>query len=240
MERDGVGVILQLLAESVCQARKPTHRHPHVQILSFDIASADMLRIGYTANGFHVAADAGSRTVSRLRLARGTEHLMKHRIVGIPAKRRFNSFEVWLVSVCRDLRCSNYARCAVRHKVHGPARAASPYKVRNDQFSIGVQPDPSPNVAPADLLFCGAYVPGFGSYVCPDFIALEAAHFDIADVFVVIFHARRPKIDQKFGDRIAGNSSHARCGTKAISFDQSGYNPNSLVLCERVHIDNYA
>ena len=38
VKRDGVGVIRDLLAEGVGQAREPAHAHPHREVLALDVA----------------------------------------------------------------------------------------------------------------------------------------------------------------------------------------------------------
>lgn len=42
VKRDVPEVILNLLAESVCQAGKAAHHHSHGQVLSLDIAGGNM------------------------------------------------------------------------------------------------------------------------------------------------------------------------------------------------------
>ena len=37
VDRDGCNVVLDLLGESVGQSRVSTHRHPHGQVLPFDV-----------------------------------------------------------------------------------------------------------------------------------------------------------------------------------------------------------
>ena len=37
MERNGGSMVLQLLAESIGEAREPAHVHPHGEVLAFDV-----------------------------------------------------------------------------------------------------------------------------------------------------------------------------------------------------------
>lgn len=57
MNRDHSRMVLDLLGKAIRKAGKPAHPHPHCQIVPLHIASADVLRIGITAYGFHLAAD---------------------------------------------------------------------------------------------------------------------------------------------------------------------------------------
>jgi len=65
MNRYGVSVIVDLLRETIGEASKATHVHPHGEILPLYVAGADMLGVGVAAHGFHVATDADRRRVSR-------------------------------------------------------------------------------------------------------------------------------------------------------------------------------
>jgi hypothetical protein len=47
-QRERVCLVLDLLTERVRQAREAAHVHPHVQILPFNVARADVFRIGFT------------------------------------------------------------------------------------------------------------------------------------------------------------------------------------------------
>jgi hypothetical protein len=49
-QRERVHVVFNALAERICQACKPAHLHSHVEILSLNVAGADMLRIRVTEN----------------------------------------------------------------------------------------------------------------------------------------------------------------------------------------------
>jgi hypothetical protein len=55
-------VILNLLRERICGARKSAHRHPHGKVLALDVAGAYVRRIGISYNGLGFAADALSRS----------------------------------------------------------------------------------------------------------------------------------------------------------------------------------
>jgi hypothetical protein len=53
-----VRVHFDCLAERVGQPREPTHRHPHREILAFDVARGDVLRVRIALHDSHVDADA--------------------------------------------------------------------------------------------------------------------------------------------------------------------------------------
>lgn len=55
VQRDRVGVHLNLLAEGVCEARKAAHRHPHGEVLPLDVAIPEFKG--------HIVIDSGEYTV---------------------------------------------------------------------------------------------------------------------------------------------------------------------------------
>src|ERR1019366_3476700 len=110
------------------------------------------------------------------------------------------------MAVCGYLCTANDSTGTVLHEVHSPIRAASADQIRNHELGVSVDSHPRPNVTPADFLLRGANVFGLCADVCPYFIALETAHADIANMLIMELHAGRSKVDQEFGDRIAGNT----------------------------------
>lgn len=53
VDRDHRRVVLNLLAETICQSSKAPHAHPHRQIVTFHVGRADMLGIGIAAKLRH-------------------------------------------------------------------------------------------------------------------------------------------------------------------------------------------
>ena len=56
--------IFDLLTEGICQSRESSHRHPHGEILAFNIAGGDVVWIRISVNYFGLAANTLSRAVS--------------------------------------------------------------------------------------------------------------------------------------------------------------------------------
>ena len=178
-----------------------------------------MLWVRPSAYLFHLATDTHCRRVARFVFERSTVNLLQLGIVHIHAKGFFYCRQVCFVSVCRNLHSPLNPASSILHKIHRPICAASTHKVRNDQFCVGVNSHPHPNVTPADFLFLGANIFCLRADICPYLIALQTAHADVADVLVVKLHARRSEIDQEFGNRIASDTRHPRSGTDAVPFN---------------------
>ena len=93
-QRKRVNMVINALAERVRQAREPAHLHPHVEILSFDEASRDMLGVWVAENDLLSDAQTLSGAVPLLGFRIVPENLDKLRVVDlvlvqIPSYTRF-------------------------------------------------------------------------------------------------------------------------------------------------------
>jgi hypothetical protein len=57
-------MVFDLLRERIGQPSEAAHRHPHSEVLAFDVAGADVFRVGSAANSLAFAADALSWAVA--------------------------------------------------------------------------------------------------------------------------------------------------------------------------------
>ena len=64
IKRERVPMILKFLRECVGESRESAHLHPHREVLSFDIASRDVMRIWVASDRSWNRADALSWAVS--------------------------------------------------------------------------------------------------------------------------------------------------------------------------------
>lgn len=99
--RQSVGVILDLLRESVSEPRKSAHVHRHRENLPLDVACRDVLHVGLALNVFAFAADALAWAVTRLLLDRAI-NLNQHRIVDPATESPLDRFEVDFQAVRPD------------------------------------------------------------------------------------------------------------------------------------------
>lgn len=81
VERDSGGVIIDLLRKTVGQSREAAHPHTHCEVRTFDIACADVVRVGIANNGLALAADASGGAVALLAFGRVTVDLDQPRVV---------------------------------------------------------------------------------------------------------------------------------------------------------------
>jgi hypothetical protein len=103
VERDRIGVIVELLAERVGEPGKAPHVHPHRKVLALHIACRDVLRIRISHYNLAVASDARRRRVSFFGFLRRAVNLLEGSEVHIHAERALYSLQVGFVTVCGDL-----------------------------------------------------------------------------------------------------------------------------------------
>ena len=100
----GMSVVLNLLAESVCKARKTAHPHAHRQILPFDKRSADVLGVGIAADRGRAASDAGRRAIAAfVQAGWHPVNLDQHTVVNVCAKGIFDGIHVNPMAVRGEL-----------------------------------------------------------------------------------------------------------------------------------------
>src|SRR5205085_12692245 len=104
VQRDHVGVVLELLGEAVCQAREAAYLHPHGEVASLDVGRADVVDVGIAGDGADGGPDALSRTVAALwAFWRRAVVLHQPRIVDLATERALYRVEVRLVAVHGEL-----------------------------------------------------------------------------------------------------------------------------------------
>src|ERR1700676_2068661 len=102
VERNGGGMVFNLLGEAVGQASEAAHTHTHRKISAFDKTGADMFRIWISHNSMAFATDALSGAVPFLTFRSLPVNLHELRIVHVSAKRMLYRSQVCLQSVTRE------------------------------------------------------------------------------------------------------------------------------------------
>src|SRR5579864_2956495 len=130
VQRDHVTMVVDFLAESICEPSKPPHAHTHGEVLPFNIRRADMRGVRVAADYFQVTTDTTGRRISALFGFGGSAvNFLQLRVVDISAKSIFNGFKISLMSVCCDLDAVADSVSAVLHEIVCPAAIPSTYKI---------------------------------------------------------------------------------------------------------------
>jgi hypothetical protein len=80
----------------------------------------------------------------------------------------------------------------------------------------------------------------FRSDKAPDFIALESAHTDVANVLIVELGAGRANVHKQLGNGINGNVRKATARTKAVSLNQHPDDLYTLRKWQPIHIPKHS
>ncbi len=179
VDRDRGNMIFDLLGKPVRQSGESANLHPHGQILAFDIARADVLRIGATDQRFLLAADAFGRTIAHTRAAfvhGAAVDFNQRRIVDFIVKVLCNCVEVVAQAISSQLNAIREAGFQILHEESGGVGVSAPYHPSANQLSIGVHGNPRPNVAsmgiPRGQLRRDVLL--FGSDEAPNLVTLDA------------------------------------------------------------------
>jgi hypothetical protein len=108
--------------------------------------------------------------------------------------------------------------------------------ISHDQLGVCVQGRPGPHIARAiGCGLCARYVLFLGVAKRPDFIALDARGFDVADGFVVQGQARLASVNQQLGHRIDRHIAHARDRPHGRPFAKKGEDLGAFGRGQLVH-----
>lgn len=87
VQRHGVGVVLDLLRERICEPGEPAHVHPHREVLPLYVGRGDVRVVWPALDGGLTDAAAFGRAVAALRAARwGAVELYQLRVIDIGTK----------------------------------------------------------------------------------------------------------------------------------------------------------
>jgi hypothetical protein len=95
-----------------------------------------------------------------------------------------------------------------------------------------VSPQPS-------AFFSGVAFFAFAPTKIPDFVALQTAHFEVANVAIVIASAAFSQVQQQCGDGVSRHSRHPRRGANTIAIHEGHCNPK-LFFAQAIHIEHNA
>lgn len=241
IKRNRMAKVLNLLAESVRQAGKPSHGHPHREVLPFDIACRNVASVRFATNHSGCSSKTYGRAITPLGFDGRPVNLRQRGIVNISPKSPFDGIKVCPMSVCGQLHPMGKASGQIVHKLVSRCAITRSDKVRNGQLGIGVNSNPRPDAPIPKLpLFLSRNIFVFGIAKLPNFITLNATGFHVSHCAVVKFSARRSKVFQETKDCSFSHASHTARGTNGVPFNEGAYNGNLLGERESVHVQYYA
>lgn len=235
VKRNRVAHVIKLLAKTVRQSGESSHRHSHREVLPFYETGRDVVWVWVAGNRSRLASDTLAGAVTSI-IGRVTVELDKHRIVDLATERALDGLQVGSVSVCRKLYARLQAASKIVDELVRGDRVTSPVMPARNQFRIGVDGDPGPNVAVAKhaaLFFWDVLFLGIAER--PDFVTLKATTIEILKRCVLILQARITNLSQQAHDSILGNTRHSNRGTNRVAFNKGRNNLSALFGTKLVH-----
>ena len=241
MQRHGMGVILDLLAKRVRQAREAAHMHSHREVLALNVAGRNMALVGVAGNHRALCADESRWAVATRHALRGRRlavALFEHSVIRIGAEDFFNRFGVVGPAVRSDLRSTDNASREVVQKLNRRGRGAWANHVGHHQAAVGIDGGPRPHIAPfVEFLFWHVLL--LRADKRPDFINLQPRRLDVPDVRIVIGRARGAKVAQQLFHSHAGDAGDARRAAQRIALNQRRNHANAIRRAQSVHTRQY-
>jgi hypothetical protein len=111
------------------------------------------------------------------------------------------------VHICRDLWRPNMRKAQPCMKSITQPAPSPPTRYEITNFVSASRPT-QVQTSPRRFLFSRAHVPGPRTNVDPDLIAPEAAHRQVANVLVVVFHRGLATVHQQLGDCFSSKACH--------------------------------
>lgn len=233
-KRDGVLMVLDFLAESVGQSGKSAVAHAPSEVGTLNVAGRNQIAVGRPATGYFVRSNADRRAVFAGWL--GLVLLNQHGVIHVTAKGAFNGVSVGRMTVRSQLYAGFQPAGKVGHKPLGSAIAATSDVVRGNQFGIGVQRNPEPNIAhftaPAHWF---GNVRLFLAAKCPDFVNLQNPTIQAVHDLVMIFGAGLARRDQQPLHGFLGRARQTRRASHAASLNQTVEDLRPFFNGQRLH-----
>src|ERR1019366_4255202 len=134
---------------------------------------------------------------------------LQYRIVHFPTKGGFNRFDVWPMAVSRNLYAIFQARRKIANEVNGGASVALPKFPDWNQFRVGINRSPKPNIASVGMCFCNRFCPVafFTKNPAPHLVKQQTTAFEILELFGLEIGATPAALDQYAHDGFHGNAS---------------------------------
>jgi hypothetical protein len=225
VDRQRCGVILDFFREGVRQSGEAPHVHPHREVLAFDVAGADVVRVRVTDLGFLLAADALRRGVAHARpgfIDRAAVELHQDGVINIALERGIDGEQVQAVSVRRKLNAIRKTALKIVDEVSRRVPVTVADHPGANQLCVGIHRDPHPSVTSGSDFFKMLLrdVLLLGSDKRPDFITLNSFALKVYKVLVQVLRTGRAQFNQQFRNRVFGNPGHANRRTDRIALDQ--------------------
>lgn len=242
MKRYGVFVVLDFLGERVGQSGETAHPHPHRKIGALDVAGRDVFGVRVTHNLSNLRADNHGRTVAPLPFWGRSINLVEHGVIdAIPAKRILNGEQIDLVGVGRKLDTADKAPLQILEKDSGRLPAPIPDEEGGDEFGIGINRRPSPDVTDLTLFALGCLdLSLLHSDEAPNLVALDAGARKIDQRLLLVGETGRSNILKQMDNGVLCYACHTASSPNRNTVNKGGKDTHSLFYAQPIHGYQYA
>src|SRR5207249_285436 len=197
------------------------------------------VKVGIAANNRPARSHADGGAVAHLRTLRSSAvNLLKLRVVNLCPENLIDCTKVSTVPVCCQLNAMRQTFLQVRKEVVSASCMTLADEPARNEFGIGVERNPRPDIARAFRLVLARAVLFLRVNERPDFVTLDARAAEIAKRFVLILRAGSAKIAEKFINRVARHIRHSRDSAHGISLNQCSDDLHAFLSAQRVHAVN--
>src|SRR5262249_9142776 len=206
--------VLQLFAERIRQTGKPSAMSAKRQILLFDVAGRNMVRVGRAADRRLAYRHDRGRAVPTARgeWVRCSERLYNLAVVHLPAEPQFDRIDVGAKRIARKLDAIPQPVREVCDESIRVGRVPLADPIARDQFGVRVDGDKSPNVSGVLGLVAG-HSARLLSNEAPNLIDLDALARQIAHQLVEQPLAALANPNPESHDRVPVNARDALNGS---------------------------
>ena len=212
-QSDHMHVVLDLLREGVSQASEATHIHSHVEVLAFDVRSADVLGVGVTDTYDLFGALPLRRAVTFLAFRIIAVNLYQLGEVDIFRERISHGGQVHLMAVRGQLDSIRQAACNVLKEVRCTPGIPPSYQPTDNELGLRFDGRIRPHVATdTGFHFLYRYLLLLAANEAPNFINLNTLSGNVADGAILIGRTGRANLCKQPEDGSFGYAGHARSG----------------------------
>jgi len=237
VKRQRVFMILNFLRERICQPREASHVHPHGEVLPFDVASRNVIPVGFSNNRGCNRADTLRRAVSSLCALRFVPvQFDQHRVVNLSSKSQVHGSQVSAMAVCGQLNAIGETRSEVGHEVLRVPSIAPTHSPARNNLGVSAVCRPSLIATVTELAAqIGRNILFLRVAERPNFIALDSLTRQVAQGLVLIFRACLSNLRQQFNNGVLCNARHSHRGANRIALNKSGNHCRLAFNWEVVH-----
>ena len=202
-QRDGVGVVLDLLGKGVRQPGEPVHVHSHGEVRPLHVGRGDVLHVGVALDAGLLDPGAFGRAVAARGAGRRAIQFHELGVVDIGPEGAFHGLQIGPVAVAGELDAVGEAGRQIVDEPLGALAVPAADEPRSDELRVRVERGPRPGVP-------GALGSGLGrGHVLllsvgegPDLIDLDPLGAQLPHVLVMVGSASLARVDHELNDRV--------------------------------------